>query len=78
MARYMYAPPQQNYEINMHSMFYQQEKKLLRLLERDVFHKIKERKDYKAYYYVPVTAKYLRVSKDSMEEIERFWGDNDT
>lgn len=61
----------------MHNVYEQNEKKLLRILEKQVNAKIKERKDYQAYYYIPVTAKYLRVSRDVTKQIEESWGEDE-
>lgn len=68
-------PPQQQYETALHVIYEESERQKLRELTAKVKRLIKERKDYKAYYYVPVTAKYLRVSKDAADFLESSWGD---
>lgn len=75
LARYFYAPPQQDYEKMLHVIYEESERKQLRLLEHKVRAKMAERHDYQAYYYRPVTAKYLRVSKEAADYLESIWGD---
>lgn len=60
----------------MHHLYIENEKRLLRLLYRDVKKKMEERKDYQAYYYRPVTSKYLKVSKEAADFLEGVWGNN--
>lgn len=43
---------------------------LLRELEINIKNKMAENADYQAYYYRPVTGKYLRGYKQSSEEMK--------
>lgn len=72
----MYATPQQDYEKTLHVLYVENEKRQLRFLEEKVENLMKERRDYQAYYYRPVTAKNLRVSRAATDYLETLWGDN--
>lgn len=76
MARYIFPTPQQDYERRLHVLYTEHEKTQLRFLEEKVQNLIKERRDYQAYYYRPVSAKNLRISKEAMNHLESIWGDN--
>lgn len=58
----------------LHYLYEENELIQLRKLERRIKDKMAERKDYVAYYYQPVTAKYLRVSKEASEHVKSTWG----
>lgn len=70
LARYWYNPPQQEYEKMCHAIYEESEKAQMRLLEKKVKAKMAELQDYEAYYYRPVTAKYLRYQKKVKENQE--------
>ncbi|XP_055319673.1 NADH dehydrogenase [ubiquinone] 1 beta subcomplex subunit 5, mitochondrial isoform X2 [Sitodiplosis mosellana] len=76
MSRYIFPTPQQDYEKTLHVLYVENEKKQLRFLEEKVENLMKERRDYQAYYYRPVTAKNLRVSRAATDFLESLWGDN--
>lgn len=59
----------------MHYLYHEKEKIELRKLEAKVKAKMAELKDYQAFYYQPVSAKYLRVSKEAANYLESIWGD---
>ncbi|XP_063699253.1 NADH dehydrogenase [ubiquinone] 1 beta subcomplex subunit 5, mitochondrial [Culicoides brevitarsis] len=71
LARYLYSSPQQEYEKMCHAIFEEDEKMQMRKLEQQVKEKMKEYQDYEAYYYRPVTAKYLRFQKKVTENQEK-------
>lgn len=71
LSRYLYASNQEQYEKMLHKVWEESEKAKIRLLEQEIKEKMAERQDYKAYYYVPVTAKYQRWTKAKVEELER-------
>lgn len=58
----------------LHFLYEENERIQLRKLEKKIKLKMGERKDYQAYYYQPVTAKYLRVSKEASDYLESIWG----
>lgn len=60
----------------LHYLYEENEKIQLRKLEKQIKDKMAERKDYQAYYYQPVTAKYLRVSKEAADHVRSTWGEN--
>lgn len=76
MARYIYMTPQQDYEKHLHVIYVENEKRQLRFLEERVRELIRQRRDYEAYWYHPVTAKNLRISKDATNYLQSIWGDN--
>lgn len=76
MARYIFQTPQQDYEKYLHVLYVENETRQLRFLEAKVQNLIKKRRDYEAYYYRPVTAKNLRISKDASDYLETLWGDS--
>lgn len=76
LARYIYHPPQQEYEKLCHAIHEENEKAQMRLLENKVKAKMAELQDYEAYYYKPVTAKYQRYMKKVKEnQEEKLLGD---
>lgn len=75
MARYIYPPPQQEYEIFMHVMWEEGQKRDIRMVEKMVHDKMAENQDYQSYYYRPVTAKYHRIARKAAEELEALDGD---
>lgn len=75
MARYIYPSLQQDYEKRMHCLYIEDQKVQLRHLEDKVMKLIRERRDYEAWYYRPVTAKNVRISKEATEYLESIWGD---
>lgn len=72
----MFATPQQDYEKGLHVLFTEYEKQQLRFLEQKVQDLIQKRRDYEAYYYRPVSAKNLRISKEATDYLSSIWGDN--
>lgn len=76
MARWIFATPQQDYEKHLHMIYVENEKRQLRFLEDKVKDLIRVRRDYEAYYYRPVTAKNLRISKEAADYLTTIWGDN--
>lgn len=75
IARYILAAPQQDYEKMLHFLYEENERIQLKKLAKRIKAKMAERQDYQAYYYQPVTAKYLRVSKEAADYLESIWGD---
>lgn len=45
------------------------------MLESEIKQKMAERKDYQAYYYRPILAKYHRVVREAAEQSEKLRGD---
>lgn len=76
MAKWIFATPQQDYEKHLHVLYTENEKRQLRFLEEKVEQLIRKRRDYEAYYYRPVTAKGLRISKEAADYLQSIWGDN--
>lgn len=76
MARYMFPTPQQDYEKHLHILYIENEKRQIRYLEEKIKNLIRDRRDYEAYYYRPVSAKHLRISKAAKDYLETMWGDN--
>lgn len=74
MARYIYANPQQNYERYMHFLYEEHERIQLRKLHKKIKNLMQERQDYQAYYYRPVTTKYLKVSKEAADFLQTVFG----
>ncbi|XP_077295840.1 NADH dehydrogenase (ubiquinone) SGDH subunit [Arctopsyche grandis] len=74
--RYIMHSAQQDYEKYLHYLYEENEKALLRQLEAQIKLKMGERGDYQAYYYRPVTAKYIRAFKESHEETVNRIGDD--
>ncbi|XP_014256191.1 NADH dehydrogenase [ubiquinone] 1 beta subcomplex subunit 5, mitochondrial [Cimex lectularius] len=68
LARYVFTPPQQEYEKYLHVLYEEDEKKKIRLLVKDVKEKMKERSDYRAFYVKPFDGKYYRIARESAEE----------
>ncbi|KAG5677396.1 hypothetical protein PVAND_007159 [Polypedilum vanderplanki] len=75
IARYIYPSPQEEYEKTLHTIYLEQEKMKIRKLEKEIKEKMAERRDYQAYYYRPVIAKYHRVAKQVADELEALEGD---
>lgn len=76
MARWILTTPQQDYEKHLHVLYIDQQKRELKYLEEKVENLIKQRRDYEAYYYRPVSAKHLRISKQAENYLSTIWGDN--
>lgn len=75
ISRYIYTSPQEEYEKTLHTIYVEQQKMKLRKLEKEIKEKMAERRDYQAYYYRPVTAKYHRVAKQVADELDALEGD---
>lgn len=75
MAKYLLNPPQQDYEKYLHHIFEEEEKMRIRILEKKIKAKMAERNDYQAYYYRPVNAKYLRLTKKAAEDLSETRGE---
>ncbi|XP_038222314.1 NADH dehydrogenase [ubiquinone] 1 beta subcomplex subunit 5, mitochondrial [Zerene cesonia] len=76
IARYIHNSPQQEYEKFMHYIDEEAQKMKLRQLEKDVMKKMAERQDYQAYYYRPMVNKYLRINKQTGDELAERLGQN--
>lgn len=76
MAKYIYPPPQQHYEKFLHALYVEHEKVQLRHLESKILKLMRERKDHKAYYYLPVSAKNVRISREQLKDLEQVIGDD--
>ncbi|EEZ97690.1 NADH dehydrogenase [ubiquinone] 1 beta subcomplex subunit 5, mitochondrial [Tribolium castaneum] len=74
-ARYVMTSPQQDYEKYLAYLFMENEKRQLRMLETQVKQKIAERRDYQAYYYRPVMAKYHRLQREVSDYLETIRGE---
>lgn len=59
----------------MHFLDEEQQKIKLRKLEKEIVKKMAERHDYQAYYYKPMVNKYLRINKQTGEEMYDRVGD---
>lgn len=66
----------QEYEKFMHFIDEECQKAKLRDLEKQIVKKMAERKDYQAYYYRPMVNKYLRINKQTGEELYDRIGDD--
>ena len=75
ISRYIHNSPQEEYEKQCHVINEEQQKMRLRKLEAEIKAKMAERRDYQAYYYRPVMAKYHRVAKQVAEELEALEGE---
>lgn len=75
IARYIHQSPQEDYEKFMHFLDEEQQKIKLRKLEKEIVKKMAERHDYQAYYYKPMVNKYLRINKQTGEEMYDRVGD---
>lgn len=58
----------------LHFLYEENEQIQLRKLERKIKNLMRERQDFQAYYYRPVTTKYLKVSKEAADYLESIWG----
>lgn len=68
MARYICRSHQQDYEKYLNVVYLEQELRKARMLQKRIEDLIKERSDYKFFYYVPITAKYLHQTKRDIEK----------
>lgn len=59
-----------------HFIFEEAEKLKLREIESRVKDLIAERRDYQAFYYKEVTAKYHRIAHKTAKELEAIYGDD--
>jgi len=76
MARYIYASPQQQYEKYLHSLYEEDEKFKIRMVANKINDMMKEKSDYKSFYYRPISANLYRVSKERMDKSEETEGYN--
>lgn len=60
----------------LHVLQEESERQALRRLELDVRAKMAERQDYQSYYYRPAVAKYVRISKETADDLQELRGDN--
>ncbi|KAF6214067.1 hypothetical protein GE061_011798 [Apolygus lucorum] len=74
LARYVFTSHQQEYEKYMHLVYEEDEKMKIRALEKKVRDLMEERADYQAYYYKPISGKYVRQAKRQREAIEETSG----
>jgi len=77
-ARYLHVSPQEGYEKLLHGIFEQDEKVKIATIDDKVRRLIKKRKDYKAYYYRPINANYLRIENERTERYFDTTADVDT
>lgn len=77
LSKTFHVSPQEDYEKMCHFLYEESKKMELRQLEKDIKAKMAERRDYQAYYYRPIIAKYHRVAKEVAEELEALAGDHD-
>lgn len=75
MAKWIYPSPQERYERALHNFYIYEEMRQLMFLEDKVKQLIKKRRDYEAFYYTPVSAKDVRLSKKAINYLESIWGD---
>lgn len=66
----------QDYEKFCHFIDEEAQKAKIRALEKAIVKKMAERQDYQAYYYRPMLNKYLRLNKQTGEEMYDRMGDN--
>lgn len=66
----------QEYEKFMHFIDEEKQRMKIRELEKQIIKKMGERQDYQAYYYKPMVNKYLRINKQTGEELHDRLGDN--
>lgn len=71
----MYASPQQDYEKYLHFVSEEKERMMLRSIEHDVKEKMSERNDYQSYYYKPAMGKYTRISKETVDFMDKIQGE---
>ncbi|XP_026321689.1 NADH dehydrogenase [ubiquinone] 1 beta subcomplex subunit 5, mitochondrial [Hyposmocoma kahamanoa] len=76
IARYIHNSPQQEYEKFCHFIDEEAQKAKIRALEKEIVRKMAERHDYQAYYYRPLLNKYLRLNKQTGQEMYDRMGDN--
>ncbi|XP_025423007.1 NADH dehydrogenase [ubiquinone] 1 beta subcomplex subunit 5, mitochondrial [Sipha flava] len=76
MARYIYPSPQQQYEKYLHQLYEEDEKFKVRMLANKINDMMKDRSDYKSFYYRPISANYYRISKEKLEERDKTDGYN--
>lgn len=60
----------------LHVLQEETERMALRKIESQVRAKMAERQDYQSYYYRPAMAKYVRISKETADNLEELRGDN--
>lgn len=60
----------------LHVLQEESERQALRRLELDVRAKMADRQDYQSYYYRPAVAKYVRISKETADDLQELRGDN--
>ncbi|XP_059490092.1 NADH dehydrogenase [ubiquinone] 1 beta subcomplex subunit 5, mitochondrial [Neocloeon triangulifer] len=76
-SRYILSNPQMEYERTMNTIYEEEERRQLYLLEKKVKQLMGERRDYQAYYYSPNTAiKYYRKMREVKEGDVARAGDN--
>lgn len=60
----------------MHFIDEEKQRMKLRGLEKEIIKKMGERHDYQAYYYKPMVNKYLRINKQTGDELMARLGDD--
>ncbi|KAL5235711.1 hypothetical protein ACI65C_003121 [Semiaphis heraclei] len=70
MARYIYPSPQQQYEKYLHTLYEEDEKFKVRMVANKINEMMKDRSDYKSFYYRPISANHHRIAKESMDRRE--------
>ncbi|XP_046827016.1 NADH dehydrogenase [ubiquinone] 1 beta subcomplex subunit 5, mitochondrial isoform X2 [Vespa crabro] len=63
LVRYVYVTHQQDYEKYLNIIYLEQELRKTRMLQARIEELIEQRSDYKYFYYVPVTAKYVHRAR---------------
>ncbi len=66
-AKYIHPVPEQGYECTLHEMYMESNRVKMRKLEAKVRELMKERQDYKSWYYVPVSTQ----GADAMKQLEK-------
>ncbi|KAK6632958.1 hypothetical protein RUM43_012701 [Polyplax serrata] len=66
-AKYVTFSPQELHERNMHTLFLQNEKTMIRKLEAKVQNLVKERQDFQAWYFEGANTKYVRQFEHEAE-----------
>ncbi|KAI0981381.1 hypothetical protein GJ496_009467 [Pomphorhynchus laevis] len=70
LAKYLCISPPQLHEMYLHKRYLNYQETQMRLLEHKVRNLMKERQDYKAWYYNPVPSIESRKYVDRVDELE--------
>ncbi|KAI4496456.1 hypothetical protein M0804_000266 [Polistes exclamans] len=72
LIRYLLVTHQQDYEKFLHTMYLEQELNKTRHLQQKIEDLISERNDYKFFYYLPITAKYIHKARNMIETNDEY------